>query len=398
MSIPIAEIITIGTEIVLGDIINTNAPYLARKLRAEGIEVRRTWSIGDDLEEIAAAVREAAHRAEIIITTGGLGPTVDDPTRDAVALAFGTPTEYHPELWQQVVDRFARFGRAPTENNRKQAYLPQGAVPIENPLGTAPAFLMEYAAARASAEGWRAGGVLVALPGVPSEMEHLLEQAVLPYLREKFALNSVLLLRVIHTAGAGESQIDEKIAELETLTNPRVGLAAHSGQVDVRLVARAATVDEAQALIRPVEAEIRRRLGAWVYGADDETLEDQALRALAARGWHLAVVEGGIEGQLVQRFARENGVFRAGEIAPTKFPSLEDLWASTAAYAASKQSEVGLGVSLSQTQQQPEILLALITPEEEKKLRVPYGGPPQLATKRAVNLGIDLLRKVGQLR
>ncbi|NJN44264.1 MAG: competence/damage-inducible protein A [Anaerolineae bacterium] len=124
-----AEIITIGTELLLGEIVDTNAPYIARKLRDVGVNIRRTWSIGDNIEDIAAAIQEATQRAQIIITTGGLGPTVDDPTRDAVARAFGVQTEFRPELWQQVIDRFARFDRTPTENNRKQAYVPAALSP-----------------------------------------------------------------------------------------------------------------------------------------------------------------------------------------------------------------------------------------------------------------------------
>lgn len=386
---PTAEIITIGTELMLGEIVDTNAPYIARKLRDVGIDVRRTWSIGDFIADIAEAIREASQRAEIIITTGGLGPTVDDPTRDAVARAFGVQTEYREELWEQVVARFARFDRIPSENNRKQAYVPQGAIAIENPVGTAPAFMVTYPLQNPGERG-----VVVSLPGVPREMEHLLEHNVLPYLREAFALNRVIVVRVLHTAGVGESQVDEKVADLEELSNPIVGLAAHSGQVDVRIAANAASREEAQAMIATVETEVRQRLGNWIYGADQETLEDTAIDLLRERDWHLTVVEGGLEGKLLRRFANQNGVFLSGEAHPSPFENLETLQAATRAYQETRGAEVGLGVSLQAGVEKRDIYLVMRTPEGEKVLRMPYGGPPQLAARRAVNLGIDLLRKI----
>jgi competence/damage-inducible protein CinA-like protein len=386
---PTAEIITIGTELMLGEIIDTNAPYIARKLRDVGIEVRRTWSIGDYIADIAEAVREATQRADIILTTGGLGPTVDDPTREAVARAFGVQTEFREDLWQQVIARFARFDRFPTENNRKQAYVPQGALAIENPVGTAPAFMVTYPLQKPGARG-----VVVSLPGVPREMEHLLEHAVLPYLQETFALNRVTVVRVLHTAGVGESQIDEKVADLEALTNPIVGLAAHSGQVDVRIVASAPTREEALALIATVETEARQRLGPWIYGADQETLEDTAIELLKGKDWHLAIVEGGLEGKLLRRFANQNGIFLSGEAHPAPFPDLESLHAATRAYQQTRGAEVGLGVSLQAGVEKRDIYLVMSTPDGEKSLRMPYGGPPQLAARRAVNLGVDLLRKI----
>ncbi len=224
---PSAEIITIGTEILLGEIIDTNATYIARELRRIGMDLYRKTSVGDNAERIAQAIREALQRCDVVITTGGLGPTVDDPTREAVALAFGVQTEFRPELWEQIQARFARFGRQPTENNKRQAYIPQGAHPIENPVGTAPCFRMEGE-----------GGTVISLPGVPREMEHLMQNAVLPHLRQRYPDLGVIKARVLHTAGAGESNIDALIGDLEELTNPTVGLDAASGQVDVRIRAK----------------------------------------------------------------------------------------------------------------------------------------------------------------
>src|SRR3990172_3341014 len=161
-NMPSAEIISIGTELLLGEIIDTNARFLARSLRDIGVDLYRKTTIGDNIQRIATAIQESLERAEIIITTGGLGPTVDDPTRDAVALAVGRPTEYHPELWEQIQARFLRYNRQPTANNKRQAYIPQGAIPVENPVGTAPSFIVEIDAKS-----------IISLPGVPREMEFL---------------------------------------------------------------------------------------------------------------------------------------------------------------------------------------------------------------------------------
>ena len=156
---PTAEIITIGTEILLGEIVDTNARFIARQLRDAGIDLYRKTTVGDNATRIATAIQQAMESSDIIITTGGLGPTIDDPTREAVALALETETEYRPELWEQIKARFERFGRIPTENNKRQAYVPIGAIAVENPVGTAPAFISE-----------RDMCSIIALPGVPREM------------------------------------------------------------------------------------------------------------------------------------------------------------------------------------------------------------------------------------
>jgi nicotinamide-nucleotide amidase len=214
---PSAEIIAIGTELLLGEIQDTNTRYLARSLMEVGVDLYRTMVVGDNAERIALAIQEALQRCQIIITKGGLGPTLDDPTRDAVALAVGVAKEFRPELWEQIQERFKRYGRQATDNNRRQAYIPQGSTAIRNPVGTAPAFYYESQ-----------NRVIVSLPGVPREMEHLFENDVLPYLKNKYNLLGTIKASVLHAAGIGESQIDEWIADLETNANPTVGLAAHA--------------------------------------------------------------------------------------------------------------------------------------------------------------------------
>ncbi len=379
---PTAEIITIGTELLLGETVDTNTRYIARALRDEGVDLYRTSTIGDNPERIAEIICEGLQRAEIIITTGGLGPTVDDPTRDAIALAMGVETEFRPELWDQILERFKRYGRTPTENNKRQAYVPTGAVAVENPVGTAPAFIVETER-----------HAVIALPGVPREMEHLMEHKVLPYLRERYDLSGVIKARVLHTSGVGESQIDERIGDLEQRSNPTVGLAAHAGQVDIRITAKAETVAEADRLIHETEAELRRRLRTWIYGADSDTLEGVALDIMAAYDWQLAVVEANIGGRLIQRLAEARGSFVGGEVL-TSAPDPEDLLTIVQEICKSKNACAGLGVILQPGETKQILHIALLTPDEERQVIRSYGGPPLMAPRWAVNLSLDLIRKL----
>jgi competence/damage-inducible protein CinA-like protein len=380
---PSAEIITIGTEILLGDIIDTNARFIALALRNAGIDLFRKTTVGDNPGRISVAIQESMERCDIIITTGGLGPTVDDPTRDAVALAMGVDTEFRPELWEQIQARFQRYNRQPTENNRRQAYIPKGAIAIENPVGTAPAFIVEKEAKS-----------IIALPGVPSEMEYLLTRTVLPYLRERYQINSIIKNRILHTAGVGESQIDQAIGDLEILSNPTVGLAAHSGQVDVRITVKAESESQADEMISGVEVQLRQRLGRWIYGADKETLEGMALDALGQKGWSLAVMEAGLAGELTRRLASvQRECFRGGEILSER-PAVELLPELTEAFRSSRQADVGLGVAIYPAKERQEVHLVLITPQDQQIFNRPYGGPPEYAPRWATHHSLDIIRNL----
>jgi nicotinamide-nucleotide amidase len=379
---PSAEIITIGTEILLGEIVDTNARHIARSLREAGIDLYRKTTVGDNPNRIAQAIKQAMERCDIIITTGGLGPTVDDPTREAVALAIDAPTEFRPELWEQIQARFRRFNRQPTENNKRQAYVPQGAIAVENPVGTAPAFVVETA-----------HHTIFALPGVPHEMEYLMKHNVLPYLNERYQLSGVIKSRTLHTSGAGESQIDDLIGDLEQFSNPTVGLAAHAGQVDVRITVKASSEEEGNQMIRGMEETLRQRLGQWIYGVDQETLEETALRAVQDKGWSLAVLEAGLGGNLTCRLAAIRGVFRGGEVlAGTLTP--DELLALTEQYRQARQAQVGLGVAIRPGAEKQEVYLALITPEGIRTHYRPYGGPPENTPQWAMNYALDLIRNL----
>ena len=406
---PVAEIITIGTEILLGEIIDTNAPYIARCLRELGIDIFRKTSVGDNPKRIARAINQATQpgldAADIVITTGGLGPTVDDPTRAAVALAVGVDIEYRPELWEQIQARFRRYNRLPTENNRKQAYIPKGAIAVENPVGTAPAFIVEIETGPGIHKS------IIALPGVPREMEYLMVNAVIPYLKKRFALQGIIKARVLHTVGAGESLIDDRIDDLERLSNPTVGLAAHSGQVDIRITAKAESETQADAMIQPIEDLLRQRLGNWIYGVDAETLEDVSLRSLQAKNWHLVIVEAGLGGELTRRLAAVNGPFIGGEVL-TSLPTPAKLVELTASARLKHAAQVGLGVAIYPGLEKQDVHLVLITPGVTEQSRVigqpgvieqpfveqqfirPYGGPPESAPRWAYHHSLDILRNL----
>jgi competence/damage-inducible protein CinA-like protein len=379
---PTAEIITIGTEILLGEIVDTNTRYLSRNLREQGIDLFRQTTVGDNVNRIAQAIQNSLSSTDIIITTGGLGPTVDDPTRQAVALAVGVETEFRDDLWEQVKERHLRYGRTPTENNKRQAYVPQGAIAVENPVGTAPAFIVEKEACS-----------IIALPGVPSEMEHLMEFTIIPYLRQRLDLHAVIKARVIHTAGVGESQIDNVIGDLELLGNPSVGLAAHSGRVDVRITAKADSEEKAQAMIQEIEGQLRQRLGDWIFGADQESLEQVALNHLGSKGWELAVVEAGSNGELIHRLASISGPFVSGEVLTNPL-SADYLLQIVESYRQAHQVDVILGVSLHPGEEHQKIYLALITPDGEQQIPLSYGGPPGNAPTWAGNQSLDLIRKL----
>ena len=291
-----AEIISIGTELLLGEIVDTNSAHIARNLRDIGLNLYFTTTVGDNEARITEAINLALDRADIVITTGGLGPTVDDVTRQAVAAATGRALEFRQDLYDQIADRFTRFASEMPQNNRQQAFIPAGAVPIENPVGTAPCFAVESER-----------GVVISLPGVPREMTYLLDSAVLPYLRQKFNLTSVIKARVLRTAGIGESTIDDVIVDLMKLANPTVGLAAHTGQTDIRITAKADDLATAELQIAEVEAEVRRRLGDYIYGVDKDRLEAVLVRELQRSGMRIALIEAGLGNKLHERLLQQEG-------------------------------------------------------------------------------------------
>ncbi len=304
-----AEIVTIGTELLLGEIVDTNSAWIAQRLTTIGLNLYYKLTVGDNLQRISRALEQSARRSDVIITTGGLGPTVDDLTREAVAAATNRELVLDRQLLQEIKEFFAQRHHTMSANNRRQAYVPEGARIIHNPVGTAPAFAVE-----------QDDHLIISLPGVPHEMEYLMENEVLPYLRERYDLKGVIRSRFLHTCGIGESTVGSKIGDLMELSNPTVGTRAHPGQTDICITAKADTAQETKALIEPIETEIRSRLGDYVFGADEETLADVVTELLAERGLRLALAESVTQGELAQHLSRSTKgaeVFAGSNVLPT---------------------------------------------------------------------------------
>jgi nicotinamide-nucleotide amidase len=293
-----AEIVSVGSELLLGQIVDTNAAFIGRELAALGLDLFHKTTVGDNLVRVATALETALGRADVVITTGGLGPTEDDVTREAVSRATGRELEFHPDLLDQIEAFFRARGLPLSPSNRKQAYIPRGAIPMPNPVGTAPCFILE--------DGSR---TLIVLPGVPREMEYLLRTAALPHIRSRYGLRAAIVSRLVRVAGLGESRVGEMLADLMAKgANPTVGTMAHPGQVDVRIAAKAPNEAEARALIAPVEAEICARLGDTVFGMDGDTLEGGVAARLAEQGWTLGLVEIGTGGVVSERLTSVSGM------------------------------------------------------------------------------------------
>ncbi len=291
-SLPICEIITIGSELLLGQIVDTNSVYLASELAKIGVDVRFRTSVGDNALEMDSVIRSAITRCDIVITTGGLGPTEDDLTREVIARVAGCDLEFRQELMDQIEGVFRRYGYRMPQTNRKQAYVPEGATVIENPVGTAPAFIKKIQ-----------GVPIICLPGVPKELRYLWEKSVTPWIRKEFRLGqSRVTYRVLKAAGIGESKVDMLIGDLiRNSSNPTIGLLASPGEIRIRITAEADSEKDARGIIAPVEEKIRARLGNKIFGADDDTLEGCVNEILLLRGLGVAVLESFTGGKITER-------------------------------------------------------------------------------------------------
>lgn len=306
------EVVSVGTELLLGQITNTNAPLLARVLAAHGAQHYFQVVVGDNRARLVATLRQALGRADMVMTIGGLGPTDDDLTKEAVAEVFDRPLVVHQPSWDAIVARFA--GRSqPTPNNRRQAELPAGANAISNAHGTAPGVLLE--ADLRMEDGPLVPKVVICLPGPPHEFAPMVEGDVAAYLERWCAAAGERLTftsRSLRVAGPGESQVAHDLQDLiRAGENPTIATYAKPGDVEVRITARAASPSQAQALIAPIEAEVRRRLSPWVYGADADSLGSAVIAELSARRQTVAVAESCTGGALADRLTEPPGASRA---------------------------------------------------------------------------------------
>jgi nicotinamide-nucleotide amidase len=321
-------VLSVGSELLLGDLTDTNATWLSRRLTEHGIEVVHHLAVADDVDRLVASVRWLAAEVDLIVVGGGLGPTTDDLTREAVAAAAGRDLVHHPELEEALVARFAAMGRRMAPQNVRQTYLPDGAQPIPA-VGTAPGFWLQLHGGRRTH--------VVAMPGVPWELHAQFEDAVVPLLAELTG-GGVTVTRVLHVAGRGESDVAEIVEPLvDDAAGTVLSFLARSSEIQVRLTVRAA--DRATALARsePLVDRLSAALGGAVVGVDDDDLETVVLRLLRACGRTLATAESATAGDIAARLARVPGASDA-------------LVGGVVVYTArAKQDVLGLPATLLQT-------------------------------------------------
>jgi nicotinamide-nucleotide amidase len=302
-----AEIICVGTELLLGDILNSNAQFLAQQLAQLGIPHYYQTVVGDNPERLKQVIEIAASRVEILIFTGGLGPTPDDLTCEAIADFFGVPLIEDPEIIEDIAQKFAQRGRVMTPSNRKQALIPQGADILPNPTGTAPGIIWQP----------RSNLTILTFPGVPSEMQRMWAETAVPFLKSQGWGQEIIYSRSLKFWGIGESALAEKVTPYLNLSNPTVAPYAGKGEVRLRISAKAASSHLAEDLITPIEQQIREIAGLDYYGADDDTLASVVGQLLLSAGQTLSVAEsctGGLLGQMLTEIAGSSVYFWGGII------------------------------------------------------------------------------------
>lgn len=404
-----AEIIAIGSELLLGQLVDTNSSYIAKRLAENGIELIQTSTVGDDLPRMEEVIKEAITRSQVVITTGGIGPTEDDLTREAIAEVFQRPLTFQPHLMEQIETLFKKRGFRMAENNRKQAYIPEGSIPIENPKGTAPGFIVEYS-----------NGSIISIPGVPPEMEYLMENTVIPYLRRRFDIKrQVIQYKVLRACGLGESAIGLQIKDLmKGSQNPSVGTLASIGDIRIRITANAENPEAASNLIQKMEQEIRNRLGVLIYGVDNETLHGNITRELERLNLTLSVVETLTGGILSQKLASTNSLsFVQGMVLPSEASQRPFLNLSSEEFNFLKEDSKRVSDALAQKARdefKTDLGLAMVGKITEKQGESEYrietyyslstssgienheytlGGELWMARERAAIIALDMVRK-----
>jgi nicotinamide-nucleotide amidase len=407
-----AEIIMIGSELLLGQIVDTNAAYLAKELAGAGVNLFYKTTVGDNSERMSEVLENALARSDIIITSGGLGPTEDDLTRETAAKVVGEPLEFRQELFDGIQALFERHGFTMSPNNRKQAYIPRNAIPIENPVGTAPGFVAE-----------KNGKSIIALPGVPRELKYLTESFVLPYLRKKYSLGELSIRsRILKVCGKGESRVDAIVGDLiKGSTNPTVGILAEPAQILLRITAKSASADEAKDMIAAIEAEIRRRLGSLIFGVDDDTLEGVVCQLLKENKKTLALLETHTGGGIAQRFVTADcdvlteAFVARSETSLRRFAGIDEAawsdekrkhWALCVALARAARARSGADIALAAVGIAPEseqlapeekasgkTCIAVDSAEGDAYWEFRFAGTERINQTRATVLSIEMLRR-----
>ena len=304
------EIICTGDEVLTGKTINTNFSYMSQKLSDVGLSVRWETTVGDDRESLLQTFQLASQRADAVIVNGGLGPTIDDLSQEVAAQAAGVELVLNDEWLVRMEDFFRRRSRTMPPNNKKQAMLPVTAEVIDNPIGTACGFALDIGKAR-----------FFFTPGVPRELRRMLEEQIIPRLLAKSGLQAIIHLKRFHSYGLGESHVDTLLTGVEALVpdgSVKLGFRAHYPQLETKLTARGADMDDIRRKLEVVELEVRKRLGNFILGEDDQTLEGVVLAELAGRQATLSIVEMFTGGQISARVAHLPGaekIFRRGIVA-----------------------------------------------------------------------------------
>lgn len=301
-----AELVMIGTELLLGQIIDTNASYMGQKLAEVGVDIYRKTTVGDNQSRIVNVIKEALSRCDVVICSGGLGPTVDDMTRESVAEATNSPLVYHPDLYGKIFERLEKRGVKVSENNKKQAFLPEGSIPIPNPVGTAPGFIKESNSK-----------YIVCLPGVPFELKPMFEETVIPFLCQKFNIQNRLYIRVLKVYGLGESRIDYKLGDLLYSSSPTIGLLASPECVRIRLAVKESSQEKADMILDDMEGKIHQCLPGLVLSGEDYSLEKAIDEILTREGKKITVIDAQTAGMVIYRLMQaKTKSFVCGEVLP----------------------------------------------------------------------------------
>jgi nicotinamide-nucleotide amidase len=404
------EIICTGDEVLTGKIVNTNFSYMAQKLEDFGLSVTWGTTVGDDREELLAAFRLSGERADAVIVNGGLGPTVDDLSQEIAARAAGVDLVLNDDWVQRMEDFFRRRNRVMSPNNRKQAMLPTTAEILDNPIGTACGFALDIGKAR-----------FFFTPGVPRELHRMLEEQIIPRLLARSGAPTAIHLKRFHSYGLGESHVDQLLAGVEDLVpdgSVKLGFRTHYPQIETKLTVRGADMQEIQQKLAPVQEEVRRRLGNFILGEDDQTLEGTVLAALTAQKGTLAVVETFTGGQIAARVAHLPGaekVFRRGLVARDPAEIAATLGLDGGLIAGELSREVAEAMArAAHTETGASHALAVLIEVDDGPDRIDFGGSIYLAIAAAegvesrrsriyggrewvrlgaVELGLDCLRR-----
>ncbi len=403
-----AEVISIGTELLLGEITDTNASYIASQLPLLGIDLYWVTQVGDNLGRMKEILEQAWRRSDLILTTGGLGPTEDDLTREAIATILGEELKVDPELERQVREFFSQRGIQMPESNIKQATLIPSAEAITNPRGTAPGWWVE-----------RGGKLLIAMPGPPGEMQRMWQKEVSPRLRQRLG-HEIILSRTLKTFGHSEAAVDEMASPLLSATNPSLAVYAKPDGIHLRLTAKAKRKAEAEQMIAQREEEVRSLFGESIWGSDEETLEGVVGALLSEKGLTLAIMESGTGGLLASIITDVPGssiYFKGGLVAYSDeakirygvdaaliaqhgaiSPEVAGAMAEAARFRLGADIGVGVaGVAGAEKVEGKPIETAHIAIDDGREKRVVYGIYPPLrpeVKRRAATHALFELRKV----